>query len=160
LEDNLKYLGKYRVDNLPRNGGGFFTHFAIFEAKSVGRFNIGLSVEGKDTTDSIVRTTPVIIINRGTPLTLPVTKEKATYYIKGRTYSSVYSNSFESNLLILLPGEDFAIPFAFYSEDPKWNDKDIINKARNPNPIPVIHKQPFLLKTDEGFNDWVSNYLP
>ncbi len=162
LEANLKYLGKYRVDNLYQSGGGNFTHFAIFEAKSEGRFNIALSDEGKKANDSSVRITPIIIINRGTPLTLLVPKEKATYYIKGRSYSSDYNNSFESNLLILQPGEVFAIPFLFSHEDPWWKDKDKLTKAtaRNPNPIPAISKQPFVIKKDEGFNNRVNDYLP
>ncbi len=162
LESNIKYLGKYRVDNLYRSGGGTFTHFAIFEAKSKGRFNIALSDEDKKANDSTIRITPVIIVNPGTPLTLLVPQEKATYYIKGRTYSTDYTNSFESNLIILQPGEVFAIPFLFASEDPWWKDKDKLTKvtARNPNPIPFIFKQPFYIKTDEGFNDWINNDLP
>jgi hypothetical protein len=158
----LTCLGKYRVDNLYRNGGGTFTHFAVFEAKSQGRFNLALSDEGKKANDSTIRITPVIIILTGTPITSLVPAEKATYYIKGRSYSSDYTNSFESNLIILLPGEVFAIPFLFVSEDPWWKDKSELKtvKVRNLNPIPFIFKQPFYIKTDEGFNDWVNDYLP
>lgn len=161
LEENIKYLGKYRADNLYRNGGGTFTHFAVFEAKSIGKFNIGLSFEGQKTNNILIRTTPVIIINPGTPIKSLVPEERATYFIKDRSYSSGYSNSFESNLLILQPGDVFAIPFSFFRASAMWEKNSLITeeKARNQNPTPSIHKQPFLMKTDEGFNDWVNEYL-
>lgn len=161
LEENLKYLGKSREDNLKRSGGGTFTYFAVFEAKSKGKFNIALSVEGKEANNFSLRSTPVIIINRGTPITSLVPKETATYYIKGRTYSSAYTNSFESHLLILQPGDIIAEPFYFLVEKVWWEDKSVVKEAsvRTINPIPVIRKQMFAIKTTDGFNDWVNDYL-
>lgn len=165
LESNLKYLGKYRSDNLKRSGGGTFRHFAIFEATSPGKFNIGLSARENGSDDKKKKgffvTTPIIIIDPGTPITALVPEERATYYIKDRTYSSGYNKSFESNLLILQPGDVISIPFYFLFAKAWWEEKGELSEsqARTINPTPIINKQQFLIKTDEGFNDWVNDYL-
>ncbi|HRH41273.1 MAG TPA: hypothetical protein PKY82_06470 [Pyrinomonadaceae bacterium] len=165
LDPNLKYLGKYRRDDLRRSGGGTFRHFAVFEAVSLGKFNLGLSAQGNDSNNKKEKvlsvSTPIIIINPGTPITALVPEERSTYYIKDRTYSSDYNKSFESNLLILQPGDVISIPFYFFFAKAWWEEKGILSEsqARTINPTPIIYKQPFLIKTDEGFNDWVNDYL-
>lgn len=159
LEENLKYLGKYQADNLYRSGGGEFTYFAVFEAKKTGRFNITLSSDHQEPR-IFLRSDPVIIIERGTPMTSLVPKETTTFYIKGRSYSSSYQVSYESNLLILQPGDIVAIPFLFIHERAWWDKKSglVEEGARRLNPSPIIKKQPFAIKTEDGFNKWVDDY--
>ena len=95
-------------------------------------------------------------------MTSLIPQERATYYIKDRSYSSGYTNSFEGNLLILLPGDVIALPFLIYSEEPFWKEKDKPREVSvgNRNPTPIIGRQPFFLEKKDDFNDWIIEYLP
>lgn len=166
IESNIQYLGKFRDENLFRNGGGIFTHYAVFEAKSIGRFRLNISYiyENEAETKSnvaIKATNPIIIINRGDSITSLVPIEKATFFIKDRSYSSANTNSFESNLLILHPGEIFSIQFSTFRAQAWWEEKNGISesKAKKMNPKPIIQKEPFLLKKNEGYNEWLKDFV-
>lgn len=167
LEPNLKYLGKYRTENLYRNGGGTFLHHAVFEAAAAGRFNLVISNDSdtsKGGATGAFPSIPVLIVRPGTALTEIVPEERITYYTKGRDYASDYKNSFESNFLILQPGEIFTAAFMFYMEKPWYLDEEKTGEPkrapRNPNPSPLIRRQPFSLPLNSGYNEWIIDYLP
>lgn len=160
VEENLKYLGKHRQDQLFRSGGGNFTYLAIFEAKKIGKFNIILSGETNKGRISL-RSEPVIIIERGTPITSLVPEETSTFYIKDQRYSSAYQQNYESNLMILHPGDVVAVPFLFLHAKSWLDKKSSLTEGdiRSLNPTPTIQKQPFSIKTEDGFNKWVNDLL-
>jgi hypothetical protein len=166
LEPNLKYLGKYRTENLYRNGGGTFVHHAVFEAAAAGKFNLVISNDSDASSGRAIGTfpsIPIFIVSQGTAMTAIVPEEKITYYTKGRDYSSDYKNSFESNFLILQPGDVFTAAFMFYAEKPWYLDEEKNGESavpRNPNPAPLIRRQPFSLPLDSGYNKWIVDYLP
>lgn len=160
IEGNIKYLGKHRIDNLYRNGGGIFTHIAVFEAVRKGRFNLSLSgIYEKNKTLDEYASIPIIIINRGESITSLIPEERITF-IKDRSYSSAYKNSFESNLRILQPGEIFSVAYAAFHAKAWWQEKNGINESevRALNVIPVIKSEPFSIKKEDGFNSWVADF--
>lgn len=167
LEPNLKYLGKYRTENLYRSGGGTFVHHAVFKAAAAGKLNLTLtnaSDASKGRATGAFPSIPILIVSPGTALTAIVPEERITYYTEGRDYSSDYKNSFESNFLILQPGDVFTAAFLFYSEKPWYLDEEkngaLERSPRNPNPAPLVRREPFSLPLASGYNEWIIDYLP
>lgn len=165
LEANLTYYGFDRSDQMSRSatGGGTIFHKAVFEAKRAGRFNLGLSSDDKPDLQGILKprmdAVPVIIVDPGTPVTALLTHEKVTGFTKGRAYSSTNLVSYQTNLLILQPG-DFISPIYSMYIIPR-SDGSAAGRYNVPDkdPLPVIKKLPFSLKKAGSYNDWLNGYL-
>jgi len=168
LDANLEYLGFHRGEQMSRSatGGGSISHTAFFSAKSAGRFNLSLSPKLAERAadpgaiQSFINVVPVIIVNPGTPITALVPHEKITGYIKGRAYSSNNTVSYQTNLLILQPGDFISEAYSVYLISPSKGPGTIRFSGLNQDPVPVIKKLPFLLKKDGSYNDWLDGYLP
>jgi hypothetical protein len=165
LDANLKYFGFDRSEQLSRSatGGGTISHHAVFEAKTPGKFNLGLSARaGEQVTGGVNATMnpiPIIIVNPGTPVTALVPHERITSYTKGRAYSSGNMVSYQTNLLILQPGDFISEAYSIYIISPGGSGA-IKFSGLDRDPVPVIEKLPFSLKKDGSYNDWIAGYLP
>jgi len=157
LEASIVYHGFRSGGMMSRaaNGGGTVTYEAVFEAKSPGRFNLGLARKGEQYT----REVPVVIVKPGVPVTSIIPFEKITDYTKGRSYSSANRKSYQSLLQILQPGDTWTelystiiIPEGEYASNTRIpEDSDA---------PPVITALPFDLKKSEDFYNWMADYLP
>jgi hypothetical protein len=166
LDANLEYLGFHRSERMSRSatGGGSISHDAFFKAKSEGRFNLSLSArpgdgpDNPDITKPFINAVPVIIVNPGTPVTALVPHERITGYTKGRAYSSGNLVSYQTNLLILQPGDFISEAYSIYIISPGGSGA-IKFSGLDKDPVPVIQKLPFLLKKDGSYNDWLTGHL-
>ena len=101
LENNLKYLGTQRYVSPHRNfGAATINYTAFFEAKNIGRFNLGLSTgSGDENADKLIKMNPldalpVIIISPKTPITALVYQENTINYSDNKRFSGHASNYF------------------------------------------------------------------
>jgi hypothetical protein len=164
LENNLKYLGMMRSVMPHRNyGAETVVYRAFFEAKKVGRFNLGLATGSGD--EKAVKTInigpldalPIIIVDPGTPITALVYAENTVNYGDKKRFSAYAGNNFLTKLLILQPGDVFSVEYASWTN--RWDFGDE-KKAEQPDPKLAIHKLPFTVDKDWSYNEWLIDYLP
>ena len=157
LEASIIYHGFRSGGMMSRaaNGGGTITYSAVFEAKSPGRFNLGLARKGEQYT----REVPVVIVKPGIPVTSIIPFEKITDYTKGRSYSSANRKSYQSLLQILQPGDTWT---EIYSTIiiPEGERASNTRVPEETDAAPLITALPFSLKKGEDFYDWLAGYLP
>jgi hypothetical protein len=157
LEASIIYHGFRSGGMMSRaaSGGGTVTYSAVFEAKSPGRFNLGLARKGEQYT----REVPVVIVKPGVPVTSIIPFEKVTDYTKGRSYSSANRKSYQSLLQILQPGDTWTELYSTIiipEGERAWNTR-LPGETDAP---PAITALPFELKRSEDFYNWVADYLP
>jgi hypothetical protein len=157
LEAAIVYHGFRSGGMMSRSatGGGTVTYSAVFEAKSPGRFNLGLARRGEQYT----REVPVVIVKPGVPVTSIIPFEQITDYTKGRNYSSANRKSYQSLLQILQPGDAWTELYStiIIPEGERALNTRIPGETGAP---PVITALPFELKRSEDFYDWMADYLP
>jgi tRNA-binding EMAP/Myf-like protein len=157
LEASIVYHGFRSGGMMSRaaNGGGSVTYSAVFEAKSPGRFNLGLARRG----EQYIREVPVVIVKPGVPVTSIIPFEKITDYTKGRNYSSANRKSYQSLLQILQPGDTWTELYStiIIPEGERALNTQIPAETDAP---PVITALPFELKRSEDFYNWMADYLP
>jgi hypothetical protein len=169
LEENLKYLGTERSEMTHRSCCAKTIVFtAYFEAKKAGRFNLGL-VNGfgdenfaKTIKPNPFEGTPIIIIDPGAPITGLVYYENTISYSDHKRFSAHSGNNFMTNLLIIQPGDVFAIEYNRSVEDEGLEKKlPLTKKSNNPTaPKLFIQKLPFAVNKDWSQNAWLIDYLP
>lgn len=168
LEDNLKYVGTTR-SIMPHRAYGSETVVltAYFEVKKIGRFNLGITQISDDENDDenvkleALNTLPIIVVEKGTPITGLVFKENTINYSNEKKFSGHAGNNFLTKLLILQPGDIFAIEYARWTN--RWNyndDKSKIEEKNNKNLKPLIQKLPFTVNKDWSYTEWLIDYLP
>jgi hypothetical protein len=144
---------------LHRNGGYTLVGSATFEAAQPGRFNL---VFGRAVAGDNVAGIPIIVVARGTPVTLLASRQDVRGYSRGydgrEWVSSSSGDSFMSNVFILQPGD--RVSFEYFSargsaefERAGGADEDKIS-------LPVISKLPFRLDLGYDFTEWLADYLP
>lgn len=169
LENHLKYLGTQRYV-MPHRGVGAetVTYNAFFEAKNVGRFNLALTTSlgdeklNKEIKLNPLDATPIIIVNPGTPITALVYYENTINYSDNKRFSGHAGNNFMTNLLILQPGDVFAIEYARWVEREEPSGKPLIveKPIKIAEPKLLIHKLPFVVNKEWSYNRWLIDYLP
>ena len=114
LAENLKYLGTVRSVMPHRNAGAETVVLtAYFEVKKNGRFNLGVSAtrqggnSNADELSGVSNSLPIIITEKGTPLTGLVFKENTINYGNKRRFSGHAGNNFLTKILLLQPGDIF-----------------------------------------------------
>lgn len=156
LEKLLAYHGYGKSEQLSRSatGGGHIDFHAVFEAKTPGRFNIGLNRTG----EPITREVSVIVVKPGTPVSAVLPFEKVTDYTRGRAYSSTSDKSYRTTMHILQPGDVFSegysniiIPRGEASLNFKMPDESTFP--------PVISALPFK-PADADYHKWIAGFLP
>jgi hypothetical protein len=171
LADNLRYVGTTSNKLLHRNGGYTLEAYALFEAQSPGRFNVALSAAFPDLPSAVLSSVgvsggvPIIIVARGTPVTLLASSHAVRGYTMGydgrEFVSSTSGDSFMTDVMILQPGDRISLKYfttirrARYerSERSTRNSPDMI-------PPPQIARVSFALKSEYNFTEWLVDYLP
>jgi hypothetical protein len=157
--DMLRYVGRSSHRMLHRNGGYTLVGSATFVAAQPGRFNL---VFGRAVAGDNVAGIPIIVVARGTPVTLLASRQDVRGYSRGDDGSEWVSSSsgdaFMSNVFILQPGD--RVSFEYFSargsaefERAGGADEDKIS-------LPVISKLPFRLDLGYDFTEWLADYLP
>lgn len=165
LEANLKLLGTER-HSMPYRSccAERIEHYAYFEAVSAGRFNLSLSsLRADENSDALTKPEeggiPIIIVDPGTPITALVSQEKTINYADNKRFSAHAGNSFITNLLVLQPGDVFAIKYSEYTTTDRIGSK-ASEKTNLLDIKPVIYKLPFRIDREWSFNEWIADYLP
>jgi hypothetical protein len=171
LAEQLRYVGRSAYRSLHRNGGYTLQGYAMFEAKSPGRFNLALSATYPDLPSAVLSSVgagggkPIIIVSRGTPVTLLASSHGVEGYTTGydgkEFVRSTSGDSYMTDVIILQPGD--RISFQYYTairsarqernEPTSRTGPDVI-------PPPQITKLPFAVTAEHDFTEWLIDYLP
>jgi hypothetical protein len=99
---------------------------------------------------------PVIIVERGTPVTWLAAQEAVSEYT-GR-FSSHAGNSFLTSPVIMQPGERLTLRYHGFTRRGFGAGRE---RGVEENYLPpVITRLPFGVNPDESFNEWLVKHLP
>lgn len=166
LRSNVRLLGTKRFEMAHRACCSVTVdYYAIFEAIKPGRFNLGFSYfEGENLPAEPIKLNagygvPIIIVAPGTPITGLLPAERTIHYADKRRFSSHAGNSFITDLLILQPGDVFALRYSkrtlTYDFKTKLSERPKIADIK-----PAIYKLPFMIDKNRSFNEWLADSLP
>jgi hypothetical protein len=160
----LKYVGSSAHYSPHRAPGFTMSFYATFEAVKPGAFNLSLGARVKGDLPLGLSSggggVPVIIVERGAPLTLLASGEYVNSY--GGGFSSGTGNGYLTTPLIMQPGDRITLPFHGYSvrgfqrKEKSESDPAVAVKQVEP----VIRMSPFYVNPEEGFNQLIVDHLP
>jgi hypothetical protein len=162
----LRYLGTSRREMLIRSGGANYEFHASFVARRPGRFNLALHLRQPDgsSAPSLLggpgAGVPVLVVERGQPVTVLLRDEQVTGTDSVRHFSSHSGNQYLTTLLLLQPGDSIDLPFHSYSTRPRHTAAGIAPAEPMLTADPAIHRLPFHLDTEQRFNAWLAPHLP
>lgn len=104
---------------------------------------------------------PVLVVERGQPVTVLLSNEQVTGVDSLRRFSSHGGNQYLTTLLLLQPGDSIDLPFHGYSTRPRYN-RTVAGPpvTELDHADPAIHRSPFRLDLGERFNAWLAPHLP
>ncbi|HEU4597595.1 MAG TPA: hypothetical protein VFS10_20880 [Pyrinomonadaceae bacterium] len=159
----LKYVGSSAYSSPHRAPGFTMSFYATFEALKPGAFN--LSVGARVADDLPLGSgrgggVPVIIVERGAPLTLLASGEYVNSY--GGGFSSGTGNGYLTTPLIMQPGDRITLQFHGYSVRGFGRERgaEADPSAAVKKVAPVISMRPFYVNPEEGFNQLIVEHLP
>jgi hypothetical protein len=162
--DCLTFVG-YRSTRSPYRSGGYTVELAaLFEAREPGRFNLGLgsALPGRAWDNSVSLTVPIIVVARGTPVTLLASVHEVRGYDKGADgrewVSSVSGDSYMTEIMVLQPGDQVSFVYASSSHGAREERARAGKRAQEA--IPVITRLPFSVTLEHDFSEWLVDYLP
>ncbi|WP_420130476.1 hypothetical protein [Longimicrobium sp.] len=145
---HLRYLGA-RLDASPHRSLGETAHVtAVFEAGAPGALE--LSVSGV--------AVPVVIVARGTPVTVLLEHERIRQYNERAPFASHLGSSYSHDVLLLQPGDRMDVQFltrTVHGHD--FTDEEKEAFRRTP---PEITVRPFRVDRDRRFNPFIVEHLP
>ena len=166
---NLQYVGRRSHKMLHRRLGYTLQLFADFDAVKPGRFNLLVSSSAylgrsdKTPEGSI----PIIVVDRGTPVTLIAGREEVRGFTMGHNgqeyVSSTSGNSYMTSLIVLQPGDRISVLYLSARRDPLFERQGYarpggVDPAEAKAPVISVH--PFALDTKYDFGAWLVDYLP
>lgn len=164
LEAHLEYLGAIRSTMPHRSvGGETVVHAAVFKAKSVGRFNLGLSAGGGGPAAAGPgEGLPVIVVAPGTPVTALAYHRNTVRYSDNRRFAAHSGDNYMTRLLILQPGDVFTVEYATLIRRRAIGKTPALpeESGGGEDPKPAIQKLPFAVDADFGCNEWLIDHLP
>ena len=171
IASHMRYVGSTSHKLLHRNGGYTLEAYAMFEAKSPGRFNVSLSADFPDLPSAVLSSvgasggTPIIIVSRGTPVTLLASSHAVRGYTMGydgrEFVSSTSGDSFMTDVMILQPGDRISLKYFTTIRRARYEREERSGKiASDVIPPPQITKLPFELRSEYNFTEWLVDYLP
>jgi len=167
---SLQYVGRRSHKMLHRRPGYTLQLFADFDAVKPGKFNLLVSSSAysgpseKTSGGSI----PIIVVNRGTPVTLIAGREAVRGFTlghNGQEYeSSTSGNSYMTNLIVLQPGDRISVLYLSVTRSANFERRTGSRREDSNDPAegikPVISVHPFALETKYDFSGWLVGYLP
>lgn len=175
--DQMKYVGSNSYKLLHRNGGYTLESQAVFEAQSPGRFNLALGTAYPDLPSAVLSAvgasggTPIIIVARGTPVTLLASSHEVRGYTmgyNGKEYvSSTSGAAYMVDVMILQPGDRISLKYFttirsrnYERRERTADDSRSSDEVTEKVPPPLISKAPFALQTEYNYTEWLVDYLP
>lgn len=165
----LKYLGN-RAEFMPYRSGGYtLAFYATFEAVRPGSFNLSLgsgaraagaeSAAGSED-GSDAGSVPVVVVERGTPITILSSKEDVHGYTE--RFASHSGNNYPTTPVILQPGDRLTLRYGGLSRrgGSAYGEDRAAVEARVKDVPPVITLLPFRVDPARGLNEWVVEFLP
>lgn len=144
---HLRYLGA-RLGASPHRSLGETVHVsAVFEAVAPGALE--LAVQGI--------TVPVVVVERGTPVTVLLEHERIRQYNQDAPFASHLGSTYPTNVLLLQPGDRMDVEFltrTIHGDD--FTDAEEEAFRRTP---PEITVRPFRVDREWGFNAFVAEHL-
>ena len=165
---SLRYVGRGSHKSLHRNPGYTLHLYADFEAVKPGKFNLLVSTSTVGATlDKSPVGIPIIVVDRGTPVTLIAGREETRGFSMGHNgqewLSSTSGNSYMTNLIVLQPGDRISFSYLSVRRGPQF-ERDGYARRGGVDPVentmPVISVHPFALETRYDFGAWLVDYLP
>ncbi|HEX8351971.1 MAG TPA: hypothetical protein VF611_03545 [Pyrinomonadaceae bacterium] len=161
----LKYLGS-RAHYMPFRSGGYTMEFeAAFEAVRPGSFNLGLGVGAhargaQSAAASDAGSVPVVVVERGTPITILLSKEDVHGYTD--RFASHSGNNYLTTPVILQTGERLTLRYHGFSArggSPAGENRAALEASAKDYP-PAITLLPFRVDPARDYNDWLVEFLP
>lgn len=168
LSSHLKFIGT-RVSSMPNRSCCVtrYEYYAVFEAVSPGKFNIGLSLADKNARTPAVDVKeaffrggmPVVILDPGKPITYLAGYEDTINYSDNKRFSSHSGGTFPTRLLILQPGDKVELRFLSTRDDDRAGEVKV-ERAALGDILPSVEKYPFYLNPDWSYNAFIADYFP
>ena len=166
----LNYLGS-RAHLSPHRAAGYTMEFyATFEAARPGSFNLALGVSRTYATptptppavveESAAAAVPVVIVERGTPVTILSSREDVHGYTE--RFSSDSGNGYPTTPVVLQPGDRLTLLYMSYNVRGRsvGGDERAFVEASVREHLPAVTLLPFRVDPARDFNEWVVEFLP
>ena len=145
---HLRYLGA-RLDEMPhRSLGETVKVNAVFEAGAPGALEI--SVGGV--------AVPVVIVARGTRVTVLLEHERIREYHQKDGFASHTGSQYSTDVLLLQPGDRVTLPF--FTQTIRGSDFSVEEKEALRRSPPEIAAGPFRVDRERRFNAFIADHLP
>ena len=157
----LKYLGSRAFYSPHRAPGYTLSFYATFEAVRPGSFNLSLGVSAPaDASKSAGGSVPVVIVERGAPITILSSREDVHGYTE--RFSSNSGDNYMTTPLILQPGDRITLQYHGYGRSglSEGGENEAALEASVKDFPPVITSLPFDVDPERDFNEWVVEFLP
>jgi hypothetical protein len=157
----LKYVGSHAYYSPHRAPGYTMNFYATFEAVRPGSFNLSLGLSAPAAgTRAVDGSVPVVIVERGAPITVLSSRESVHGYTE--RFSSNSGDNYMTTPLILQPGDRITLQYHSYSQrglSAGGENKKAL-EASVKDRLPVITLLPFDVDPALDFNEWVVDFLP
>lgn len=145
---HLRYLG-VDMDEMPHRSLGATVELrAVFEAGAPGALELAAG--------SAVA--PVVVVERGTPVTVLLEHERIRAYNQQTGFGSHSGNQYSTDVLILQPGDRMTLQF--FTRSVRGRDFTPEEKEAFRRTSPTIAVRPFRLERQRRFNAWLADHLP
>jgi hypothetical protein len=157
----LKYLGSRAYYSPHRAPGYTMNYYATFEAVRPGSFNLSLGLSAPAAgTQAVDGSVPVVIVERGAPITILSSREDVHGYTE--RFSSNSGDGYLTTPLILQPGDRVTLQYHSYSVRgfSKGGENEEALEASVKDYPPVVTLLPFDYDPARDFNEWLAGFLP
>jgi hypothetical protein len=145
---HLRFLGA-RLGAMPhRSLGETMELSAVFEAGAPGALE--LSVGGV--------AVPVVVVARGTPVTVLLEHERIRQYHQDAGFASHLGSSYSTDVLLLQPGDRMDVEFL--SRTVRGRDFTAEEREAFRRSLPEITARPFHVDRERRFNAFIAEHLP
>lgn len=145
---HLRFLGT-RVEEMPhRSLGATAEAHAVFEAAEPGALTLALGG----------REVPVVVVERGAPVTVLLRNEQVRSYHATDGFASHTGNQYLTDVHLLQPGDQLSLPFlqrTVRGRDFTPEEREAFHRA-----LPDVVVHPFRVAAAERFNGFLAAHLP
>jgi hypothetical protein len=145
---HLRYLGTVLGERPHRALGETMELSAVFEAGAPGALE--LSIGGI--------AVPVVVVERGTPVTVLLEHERIRQYQQNGPFASHLGSAYSTDVLLLQPGDRMDVQFL--TRTVRGQDFTAAEKEAFRRTPPVIAARPFRVDPARRFNAFIAAHLP